>query len=450
MQEITKGLRVAAHTLGCKLNYAETSAIAEQFAGRGYSLVPFGQKADILLLNTCSVTENAEKECRQLVRRTLRASPETFVIVTGCYAQLRPEEIASIEGVDLVLGAREKFELFEHFTGPDKSIGPIIRSDEIEETIDFSSANSAGEERTRAFLKVQDGCDYTCSFCTIPTARGASRSADIREIVEQARRLCARGFHEIILSGVNVGDFGRKSGASFFELLLALNADNAITARIRISSIEPNLLTDEIIELVAGSTKFCPHFHIPLQSGSSKILRLMQRRYQPDLYRSRIEKIRSLIPDAGIGADVIVGFPGESEEDFRETYEFLQALDLNYLHVFTYSERPGTKAAAASGQIPARVRRDRNRMLRILSEKKKRVFLESQIGKTAHVILELGASENGREGLSEYYSRVRLTSPVPAASELVRVRIAGVAGDVVLGDPIAILAERREELLPIL
>jgi threonylcarbamoyladenosine tRNA methylthiotransferase MtaB len=450
MQTTTTGLRVAAHTLGCKLNYAETSAIAAQFAERGYSVVPFGQNADVLLLNTCSVTENAEKECRQLVRRALRKSPETFVIVTGCYAQLRPEEIASIEGVDLVLGAKEKFEIFDHFTTHDKGNGPRIFAGEIEDTTDFHSASSAGEGRTRAFLKVQDGCDYTCSFCTIPKARGASRSAEISDIVAQAKRLCADGFHEIILSGVNVGDFGRKSGASFHELLLALEAESEITARIRISSIEPNLLTDEIIELVAQSKKFCPHFHIPLQSGSPRILRMMQRRYQPDLYQSRVEKIKSLLPHAGIGADVIAGFPGETDSDFRESYDFIHSLDVSYLHVFTYSERPGTKAASSSSQVPVHVRRERNRMLRILSEKKKRSFLESHVGSTSNVILELGMTEGFREGFSDNYTRVRLTSEVPVASELVRVQFTGVSGDVMLGEPLAVLARRREELLPIL
>ena len=442
---------VSVHTLGCKLNYAESSSIARQFADRGFLLVPFGDETDVLLLNTCSVTENAEKECRQLIRRVLRRSPGAFVIVTGCYAQLRPEEIAGIDGVDWVLGAKEKFEIFNHIESLDKSYGPRILASEIADVTEFHSAiTSERDERTRAFLKVQDGCDYSCSFCTIPKARGASRSAEIGDVVERAVRLCEEGFHEIVLSGVNVGDFGQKTDGTFLGLIQAINEESKITARIRISSIEPNLLTDEIIELVASSDKFCPHFHIPLQSGSARILRLMQRRYQPDLYRARIEKIKSLMPNAGIGADVIVGFPGEREEDFQATYEFVGSLELSYLHVFTYSERPGTKAAMMDGSIPISIRKDRNRMLRILSEKKKRAFLELQRGREANVLLERGTGQ-AMEGYTENYMRVRLKSPVTENAELVRVCLETITGDIMIGEPLEVLAERRNPmLLPIL
>jgi threonylcarbamoyladenosine tRNA methylthiotransferase MtaB len=337
-------MRISAHTLGCKLNSAETSTIVEQFRSRGWELSA-GETADVFLLNTCSVTANAERECRQVVRRVLRENPDTFIAVTGCYAQLRPEEIASIEGVDVVLGAKEKFSIFDHVSSFTKFDAPQIYSSPIEEALEYHLAATADkEERSRAFLKVQDGCDYTCSYCTIPMARGESRSAEIAQVLTEAIRLSRDGFKEIVLSGVNVGDFGVKTGTSFYELLLALEASDDVTARIRISSIEPNLLTDEIIALVAGSNKFCPHFHIPLQSGSAKILRLMQRRYTKELYRSRIEAVKKAMPHAGIGVDVIVGFPGETDEEFRECYDFIHSLDISYLHVFTYSERPGTKA----------------------------------------------------------------------------------------------------------
>ncbi len=445
----TTQMRLAAHTLGCKLNYSETTTITKQFADRGFSVVPLGGVAEVVLLNTCSVTENAERECRHLVRRALRNSPDAFVIVTGCYAQLRPEEIASIPGVDLVLGAQEKFRLFEHLTGFEKNHGPKIFATEISDEAEFHAAASpATDGRTRAFLKVQDGCDYSCSFCTIPKARGGSRSAEVQEIVERAVRLSEEGFHEVVLSGVNVGDFGKSTASTFFDLLRALESEPDVTARLRISSIEPNLLTEEIIELVAGSTKFCPHFHIPMQSGSSKILRLMQRRYQPELYRTRIEKAKALLPNAAIGADVIAGFPGETDADFRDSYEFVESLDLSYLHVFTYSERPGTKASEMKDVVPVHVRRERNQMLRILSEKKRRCFYESQLGAEMEVILERG--DGLPEGFTNNNVRVRLHHALPVGTELVRVRLEEVLGDVVSSTVVEVLAGRREELLPIL
>ena len=445
-QPITE-TRASLHTLGCKLNFSETSAIARGFAERGYLLVPFGEASDVVVLNTCSVTATAEKECRQLIRRIRRRYPNTAIVVTGCYAQLRPEEIASIDGVSLVLGTDEKFEIFNHLEHLHDNAPPRIAVSDVAEALSFhGTAASSSDLRTRAFLKVQDGCDYSCSFCTIPKARGASRSAEIDEVTQRAREISREGFHEIILSGVNLGDFGSKIGTNFLELLRALEEDKEITARIRISSIEPNLLSDDIIELVANSEKFCPHFHIPMQSGSPRILRLMQRRYQPELYRSHIERIKSRMPDAGIGADVIVGFPGETEADFLETVRFIESLPLSYLHVFTYSERPDTRATALSGFVPIQIRRERNHALSLLSHKKNRAFLASHFGREAIAVLE----PNG-EGYTEHYVRVRVTDELPRGAEVVRVRIGEYRGDLVFAQPLEVLAYRREEsLLPIL
>jgi threonylcarbamoyladenosine tRNA methylthiotransferase MtaB len=439
--------RVSVHTLGCKLNYAETSSIAGALATAGFQPVPFGEATDVFVLNTCSVTANAEKECRQIIRRTIRQTPNAYIIVTGCYAQLRAEEIASIDGVDLVLGASEKFDLLKYAGNFDKSLGPQIFASEIEDATEFHFGTSnEADSRTRAFLKVQDGCDYNCSFCTIPDARGASRSAEIEEILRRARNLCQEGFHEIILSGVNVGDFGRKTGTSFYDLALALDNDAEITARIRISSIEPNLLTDEIIDLVAASKKFCPHFHIPMQSGSDKILRLMQRRYKSDFYRTRVERIKAAMPNACIGADVIVGFPGETDEDFLETCEFIQSLDISYLHVFTYSERPGTKASMMKDPVPVHIRRERNQRFHAISEKKKRAFYESQIGREVTLIIERTG-----DGYSENYVRAKLMGEVQHGAELVRARLMNICGDIAEATLLEVLASRREEvLLPIL
>jgi len=441
--------RISVHTLGCKLNYAETSSIAAEFVQNGFSLVDFGQESDIFVLNTCSVTENAERECRQIIRRTLRKSPNTYVVVTGCYAQLRPEEIASIDGVDLVLGAKEKFDVLKHSNDFKKGSGARVIASKISEISDFHSAvSSENGERTRAFLKVQDGCDYSCSFCTIPKARGESRSAEIDEIVRRARILSNEGFHEIILSGVNVGDFGRKTGSSFFDLALTLENDPEVTARIRISSIEPNLLTDDIISLVASSSKFCPHFHIPMQSGSDKLLRLMQRRYNAGTYGTLVGHIKSIMPNACIGADVIVGFPGETDADFAETCDFIRDLDISYLHVFTYSERPATKASEMKDSVPTQIRRERNRLLRIISEKKKRTFYSSQIGREITVLLE----KSGDQGYTENYVRVKLSRNVENRAELARVKLLEVLGDIVIAEPLEVLAHRRveETLLPIL
>ncbi|MEO6940284.1 MAG: tRNA (N(6)-L-threonylcarbamoyladenosine(37)-C(2))-methylthiotransferase MtaB [Candidatus Kapaibacterium sp.] len=441
--------RVTLHTLGCKLNYAETMTVGRQFTAQGYTIVPFGEPSEIFVLNTCSVTENAEKECRQLVRRVLRKSPNAFVAVTGCYAQLRPEQIASIEGVDMVLGANEKFEIYRHGYPFVKLATPVILSNDIAEATTFEAASSLhSDDRTRGFLKVQDGCDYSCSFCTIPTARGASRSAEVESIVQQAQALSRDGFQEIILSGVNVGDFGRKIGSSFEELLRALDTDPLVTARLRISSIEPNLLTSEIIQMATASKKICPHFHIPLQSGSAIILSKMQRRYTRELYRERISEIKRLMPHAAIGVDVIVGFPGEGEKEFRETYEFLNELDITYLHVFTYSERPDTKAITLGNPVPVHERKERNKMLRILSEKKKRAFYESQIGTIRTVLLEAPemtcASAAGEiAGFTENYVRVRFEGTPPLLAELVRVRLLRVVGDIVVAEFIEVLSRKQ-------
>jgi threonylcarbamoyladenosine tRNA methylthiotransferase MtaB len=448
-------MQIAAHTLGCKLNSSETSTIVDQFRMRNWQVTQSPENANVFLLNTCSVTVNAEKECRQIIRRILRQNPDAFIAVTGCYAQLRPEEIASIDGVDVVLGAKEKFNFFSNVSTFNKYSTPKIFSSPIEEATEFHLAATADpDERTRAFLKVQDGCDYTCSFCTIPMARGESRSTEIEYILTEARRLSKDGFREIILSGVNVGDFGRKTGSSFYELVKAIERDTEISARIRISSIEPNLLTNEIIELVAASKKFCPHFHIPLQSGSPKILKLMQRRYTADLYRSRIERVKELMPYAGIGVDVITGFPGETDEDFLETYNFINTLDISYLHVFTYSERPDTKAIVMKDVVPLPKRKERNAMLRILSEKKRNHFYQKQIGTIVDVLLESKSNHlDLLEGYSGNYVRVRVENKnIPENAELIRVQLDEQLDEMVHGRLLEVLLHyKREQLqLPIL
>lgn len=451
-------MQISAHTLGCKLNSAETSTIVDQFRVRGWNVTDSSKETDVYLLNSCSVTSNAERECRQIVRRVLRENPAAFIAVTGCYAQLRPEEIASIEGVDVVLGAKEKFDLFSFVSSFEKQPTAKIFSSAIEEATDFHLAATADtSERTRAFLKVQDGCDYTCSYCTIPMARGASRSTAIENILAEARHLSAQGFREIVLSGVNVGDYGRALGLEFVDLVRAIEADPEITARIRISSIEPNLLTDEIIDIVAASSKFCPHFHIPLQSGSDTVLRSMQRRYTSEMYRERIQRVKRAMPHCGIGVDVIVGFPGETDECFTETYEFLSDLDISYLHVFSYSERPDTKAATLAGRVPNDVRKERNARLRILSEKKRHAFYQSQLGATLTALIEdeTSCSNDGPhsvEGFTENYVRVAIprgsiTTDVIAA----RVLLERLDTEHVLSSVSEVLERRTESiLLPIL
>ncbi len=400
--------RVAFYTLGCKLNFSETSTLSRMFEDRNYVKVDFCDRPDIFIINTCSVTENADKKCKKLVREAKKISPGSYIAIVGCYAQLKPKEIAEIEGVDAVLGAAEKFRLFDYLDEfvPQKQ-ARVFASD-IKEAQHFNASYSFGE-RTRTFLKVQDGCNYGCAFCTIPLARGKSRSDTISHIVSQAQEIAATDVKEIVLTGVNIGDYGiinGKRSEKFIDLLNALDQIKGID-RFRISSIEPNLLTNEIIEFVAGSKKFVPHFHIPLQSGSDEILRSMKRRYLSDLYRDRVEIIKSLMPDACIGVDVITGFPGETEEKFLETYHFLNELDISYLHVFTYSERPNTLATEMDGVVPVNIRKDRTTMLRNLSEKKKYYFYQSQLGKTGTVLFEEDVENGMIHGFTRNYVRVR-------------------------------------------
>ncbi|WP_038032806.1 tRNA (N(6)-L-threonylcarbamoyladenosine(37)-C(2))-methylthiotransferase MtaB [Thermonema rossianum] len=400
--------RVALYTLGCKLNFSESSTIARQFEQKGYRVVPFTEQPDIFIINTCSVTDHADRKCRKVVKQALKISPHAFIAIIGCYAQLKPQEIAEIEGVDVVLGAAEKFRLLELIDTFEKKPQAEVYASPIEEvkTV-FEHAYSYGD-RTRTFLKVQDGCNYNCSFCTIPMARGKSRSPRIADIVEEARRIAATDVREVVLTGVNIGDFGIIDGRRqehFIDLIKALDEVDGI-GRYRISSIEPNLLTEEIIAFVAGSKRFAPHFHIPLQSGSNKILKQMYRRYQRELYADRVATIRRYMPHACIGVDVIVGFPGETEEDFLETYQFLNELEVSYLHVFPYSERANTPAASMPGRLPERERKRRADMLRILSEKKRRYFYEQQLGKQATVLFEEEVKAGKMFGFTEQYVRV--------------------------------------------
>ncbi len=383
---------VAFHTLGCKLNFSETSTLSRQLEQEGFEKKDFTDQADVYVINTCSVTENADKECRQLVRRIQRRAPESFVVITGCYAQLKPKEIAEIPGVDLVLGAAEKFNLLQHLSTLTKGAEAKICSCDIETVSGFNTSFSVND-RTRTFLKVQDGCDYSCSFCTIPMARGKSRSDSIENVVKQAQALAQNGVKEIVLTGINLGDFGKggdggkKHNENFFELVKALDQETTIP-RYRISSIEPNLLTNEIIEWVAKSKNFMPHFHIPLQSGSDSVLKLMQRRYNSELYADRIKHIKSIMPDACIGVDVIVGSPGETEAYFKESFDFIHSLDISYLHVFTYSERAMTKALDIKPIVPISVRNERNKIMRNLSYQKQQYFNAQHVGETRPVLFE--------------------------------------------------------------
>jgi threonylcarbamoyladenosine tRNA methylthiotransferase MtaB len=394
---------VAFHTLGCKLNFSETSTLSRQLEKEGFEKKAFTEKADIYVINTCSVTENADKECRQLVRRIQRLAPESFVVITGCYAQLKPKEIAEIPGVDLVLGASEKFNLVPHLANLTKGDATKICSCDIDTVTDFKSSYSVND-RTRTFLKVQDGCDYSCTFCTIPMARGKSRSDRIENVVADAQTLASKGVKEIVLTGINLGDFGKseeggkKHTENFFDLLKALEQETNMP-RYRISSIEPNLLTNEIIEFVAKSKRIMPHFHIPLQSGSDAVLKLMQRRYTRDLYQERVDLIKKIMPHACIGVDVIVGSPGETEDYFKESLEFIHALDIAYLHVFTYSERAATKALTIKPIVPMQERHERNKILRNLSYQKLQYFTESQRGATRKVLFESPKVNKENEGM---------------------------------------------------
>jgi threonylcarbamoyladenosine tRNA methylthiotransferase MtaB len=401
---------VAFHTLGCKLNFSETSSISRLMEKEGFEKKPFDSLADVYVINTCSVTENADRECRYLVRQIQRKSPESFVVITGCYAQLKPKEIAEIPGVDLVLGAAEKFNMAAHIRELVKGDSAKICSCDIDQVQGFHDGYSI-DDRTRAFLKVQDGCDYQCSFCTIPLARGKSRSDSLEHVLENVRNLAAKGIQETVLTGVNLGDFGntdpgtKKKSTDFFELTRALDQVKEMP-RFRISSIEPNLLTNDIISLVANSERFMPHFHIPLQSGSNKILALMRRRYLRELYADRVTLIKTLMPHASIGADVIVGFPGETEEDFSETREFLHALDVSYLHVFTYSERENTRAIGMKPVVPVSVRNERNKILRNLSFQKSKYFSSLHSGQTRKVLFERSRDKTMMEGFTDNYIKV--------------------------------------------
>ncbi|HEU0226670.1 MAG TPA: tRNA (N(6)-L-threonylcarbamoyladenosine(37)-C(2))-methylthiotransferase MtaB [Arachidicoccus soli] len=402
---------VAFHTLGCKLNYSETSTLSRMLENDGFQKKAFEDKADVYVINTCSVTDNADKECRQLVRRIQRKAPESLVVITGCYAQLKPKEISEIPGVDLVLGAAEKFNIVTHLKELTKGDSTKISSCDIEDVTGFNTSFSLND-RTRTFLKVQDGCDYTCSFCTIPMARGKSRSNTIENVLENARNIAASGnVKEIVLTGVNLGDFGKgpdgnkKTEEDFLALIKQLDAIEGIE-RYRISSIEPNLLSDEIIEFVAQSKKFMPHFHIPLQSGSDKILGLMRRRYKRDLYLQRVKLIKKLMPYCAIGVDVIVGFPGETNEDFKETFDFLHSLEISYLHVFTYSERAHTKALEMKPVVPQIVRQERNKSLRNLSFMKMQYFTQQNAGQSRTVLFEDHNKNGMMEGYTDNYIRI--------------------------------------------
>ncbi len=410
---------VSLHTLGCKLNYSETSSIAGQFSSRGFEVLEYGSASDVFVLNTCSVTENADRECRQIVRGIIRKNPNAYVIVTGCYAQLQPEEIASIEGVDLVLGANEKFHIFEYIENLEKKDVSCIFRSPHENIKGINEAYSADtDSRTRAFLKIQDGCDYKCSFCTIPLARGKSRSVSLSIVTENAKRLIDTGYKEIVLTGVNTGDYDNE-GLRLIDVMTEL--EKLDIPRLRVSSIEPNLITDEIIELIADSGKFCKHFHIPLQSGDPEILKAMRRRYTNEQYAELISKINSSMPLAGIGVDVITGFPGEDEERFRNTFEFIDSLNISYLHVFTYSERRDTDAALMKGRVDVHERRARNETLRNLSAKKKFEFYEINAGTEATVLFE-SPRENGTvEGYTSNYIRVRSDQGITSANRIERV-----------------------------
>ncbi len=402
---------VAFYTLGCKLNFAETSTIARDFTKDGYQKVDFTQPADVYVINTCSVTENADKECKTVVRSALKKNPDAFVIVVGCYAQLKPNEIAQIDGVDLVLGATEKFKVTQYLEDLAKKDFGEVHSCEINDADFFVGSYSIGD-RTRAFLKVQDGCDYKCTYCTIPLARGISRSDTLKNVIKNATEIAAQGIKEIVLTGVNIGDYGKgefgnkKHEHTFLELVKELDQVKGIE-RLRISSIEPNLLLDETIDFVAQSDRFVPHFHIPLQSGNNELLKLMKRRYLREVYSHRVKRIKTAMPHACIGVDVIIGFPGETDEKFMETYDYLKNLDVSYFHVFTYSERPNTEAVDLLGVVDRGIRKKRSKMLRILSAKKKHAFYESQLNTTVKVLFE-GENKSGWiHGFTENYIKVK-------------------------------------------
>lgn len=435
-QAVADQRTVAFYTLGCKLNFSETSAIGRIFTNNGFRKVEFNEGADVYVINTCSVTDHADRKCRKVVQQALKHSPNAYVAIIGCYAQLKPQEIATIPGVDAVLGAAEKFNLIEHLGDFKKSDTPKVLAGDIEEVNRFVSSYSVGD-RTRSFLKVQDGCNYSCAFCTIPLARGHSRSTPVADIVANAREIAAKGVKEIVLTGVNIGDFGydgqsddkrSRPFGTFLELISELDTVADIE-RFRISSIEPNLLSNDIIGFVADSQRFVPHFHIPLQSGSNRILKKMQRRYLRELYADRVAEIKRLMPHCCIGVDVIVGFPGETDEDFNDTYAFLNELDISYLHVFTYSERDNTKAVRMDGRVPNGKRSERNRMLTILSEKKRRAFYEEHLGELRTVLFEHEQHDAFMYGFTDNYIKVKAKYDPLLTNELHRVRLLEIDAD---------------------
>jgi len=425
--------KVAFYTLGCKLNFSETSTIARSFENEGFERVDFSENADIYVINTCSVTENADKRFKTIVKQAQKANENAFMIAVGCYAQLKPEELAAVDGVDLVLGATEKFKITDYLNDLTKNDFGEVHSCEINEADFYVGSYSIGD-RTRAFLKVQDGCDYKCTYCTIPLARGISRSDKLENVLNNAAEISEQGIKEIVLTGVNIGDYGKgefgnkKHEHTFFDLVKALDEVEGIE-RLRISSIEPNLLKNETIDFVAASRTFVPHFHIPLQSGSDEILKLMRRRYLSDIYVDRVSRIRKVMPNACIGVDVIVGFPGETEEHFLETYNFLNELDISYLHVFTYSERDNTPAAQMDGVVPIKVRKKRSKMLRGLSAKKRRAFYESQLGNTGTVLFEGENKEGYIHGFTENYVKVKTPWDPSKVNTLQRIKLTKIDED---------------------
>ena len=426
----TQAKRVAFHTLGCKLNFSETATISRDFLSHGFEKVNYRDKADIYVLNTCSVTENADKEARKFIRQAKQRNPNSSVAVIGCYAQLKPNDIAAIDGVDIVLGAEEKFNLLNHLDSINLNGSTKVIQSEIDQVHKFTPSYSSAE-RTRSFLKIQDGCDYTCSFCTIPLARGQSRSDTISNTLKVAKEVAETDTREIVLTGVNIGDYGKGSSETFFDLIQQLDLLDGID-RIRISSIEPNLLTNEIIEFCASSKKFMPHFHVPLQSGSDKVLGAMRRRYKRDLYVNRVTRIKQTIADACIGVDVIVGFPGETEKDFLDTYNFLNELDISYLHVFTYSERPNTDAIEMSEIVSKEIRRERSKMLHILSDKKRRFFHDQFISKYRPVLFE--NMKNGKlSGHTDNYIQVQMEGGSELINSIHSVKLVDNHGTVVDG-----------------
>lgn len=419
--------RVAFHTLGCKLNFSETSAIARQMTEAGFTRVDFDDEADVYVINTCSVTDFADKKCRQMIKRCIRRNGQAFIVVTGCYAQLEPREVAAIEGVDLVLGSNEKADLMSYLDSIEKKRQPQIVAGNIMKDRRFTPSFSSGD-RTRSFLKIQDGCDYFCSYCTIPFARGTSRSDTVEATVDQARQAAEHGAREIILTGVNIGDFGRRNGQTFIELLRRLDTVEGVS-RYRISSIEPNLLTDEIIDFVAASRTFMPHFHVPLQSGSNEVLRLMRRRYDAEFFARKIERIRTTLPDAFVGIDVIVGVNGETERHFDESKRLLESIDFSQLHVFTYSERPGTRALDIAGTVPMEERHRRSRILHALSDERRLAFYRRFVGRDARVLVESSERDGYMTGFTDNYLKVEMPYCEALANTLQTVRLRSLTPD---------------------